>query len=550
MSDRVRTDVVVVGAGLSGLATALGAALRGLRVTVLEAADLVGGAAAYSGGQVWVGANHVAAREGIADDLAATESYVRGLAHDQPEVLDEQAMNVWLRTAPEAVRYWEDVDAIRWAVIPGLIDYHSDVPGALGEGRYLTNEPVDGSVLGEWRSRLRVSPYFPVGTTYAEMMQVGRRVNAARDTHAFGAWDGAPEGEVEDDPLTFGTGVVAAFLARVLAEPTVEIRTGHRATGLLLDDDGAVHGVRADTPDGEVDVHGRVVLATSTYDWDPELAREMTGMGPENFASIAPDSLRGDGIRLVREVGGRVARIPATSIPMLPGWRTAAGVVGYGPEFAKPHSVVVDRHGRRFCNDSYWPDLVKSALDPVDPHLPMFLVWDDRHRLEAGLGETPPGGDYPPGLVTSAGTVEELAEALGIDPAGLAGTLADFNPPAERGEDPAFGRGTSDYVHRFYGDHGHQPSSVVGSVAQPPFHGLRLVFVGTGIGSSGIHADPYGRVLAESGGVVPGLYAVGSAVALTAAGTGYNSGFALGRGLTLAYLVARDLAGEQLPDIA
>ncbi len=38
--------VIVVGAGLSGLATALGAALHGRRVVIFEAADLVGGAAA------------------------------------------------------------------------------------------------------------------------------------------------------------------------------------------------------------------------------------------------------------------------------------------------------------------------------------------------------------------------------------------------------------------------------------------------------------------------------------------------------------------------
>ena len=72
--------VIVVGAGLSGLATALGAALHGRRVTVFEAADQVGGAAAYSGGQVWVGANHVAAREGIDDDLQRAERYVRDIA--------------------------------------------------------------------------------------------------------------------------------------------------------------------------------------------------------------------------------------------------------------------------------------------------------------------------------------------------------------------------------------------------------------------------------------------------------------------------------------
>jgi 3-oxosteroid 1-dehydrogenase len=63
--------------------------------------------------------------------------------------------------------YWEDVGAIRWAVIPGLADYHNEADGAFPEGRYLTNEPIDAAELGEWRDKLRVSPYFPVGTTYA-----------------------------------------------------------------------------------------------------------------------------------------------------------------------------------------------------------------------------------------------------------------------------------------------------------------------------------------------------------------------------------------------
>jgi 3-oxosteroid 1-dehydrogenase len=537
--------VIVVGAGLSGLATALGAALRGCRVTVLEAADLVGGAAAYSGGQVWVGANHVATRQGIDDDLDSAMSYVRGLSHEHPELLDEAAMKVWLTTSPEAVRYWENVGAIRWTVIPNLIDYHSDVPGALGEGRYLTNEVVDGSVLGEWRERLRVSPYFPVGTTYAEMMKpdVGRRVNTkTNEPHGLGVsqHSAAKAPGAQDDPLTFGTGVVASFLARTLAENDIEIRTGHRVVELLADG-GAVVGVRAATDSGEQDFRGRVVLATSTYDWDPELAHEMTGMTSEDFASIAPDTLRGDGIRLVRAVGGAIAKIPATSIPMLPGWRTTDGEVGYGPEFAKPHSVIVDRSGRRFCNDSYWPDLVAAALDPQTPHLPMFLVWDEQHRRDYGLGATPPGGTYPPGVVTSAPTLGELADALGVDRSGLEDTIAQFNPAAAEGKDPAFGRGESDYVHRFYGDQTHRPSSVLGTISEAPFHGLRLSFVGTGIGSSGIDTDPYGRVRAESGESIPGLYAVGSCVALTAAGSGYNSGFALGRGLTLAYLVAQEL---------
>lgn len=549
--------VVVVGAGLSGLATALGAALRGQSVTIFEASDMVGGAAAYSGGQVWVGANHVAAREGIADDLGLVERYVRDIARGHPEALDEQAMTRWITTAPEAARYWEDVGAIRWTVIPGLADYHGEADGALGVGRYLTNEVIDGSVLGEWRRRLLVSPYFPVGTTYAEMFVKGRRktyVDDAEDgglTHAgvpaFGV-AGQPVSPGRDapgaDPLTFGTGVVASFLARVLRERRIEIVRGHRVTELFTSRDGHVNGARAEGPEGTVDSHGPVVLATSTYDWAPDLVTEFLGLGQQDFGSVAPRTLRGDGIALARSVGGTTARIPATSVPILPGWRSQVGTgYGYGPEYAMPHAMIVDSGGRRYCDDSYWVDIVAKTLDPQDPRLPFFLVWDDQHRRKYGLAATPPGGEYPDGWVTSAPTLRELGEALGIDGAALAETAGKFSEYARRGEDPDFGRGSVEYVRRFAGDPDNHPNPVLGPIVQPPFHGLRLKFVGTGIGSSGVRIDGDGRVLGEGGAPAGGLYAVGSCAALTTSGSGYNSGFALGRGITLAYLVAQELTG-------
>ena len=548
--------VIIVGAGLSGLATALGVALRGRRAIVLEAAELVGGAAAYSGGQVWVGGNHVQAREGIDDDLDGTERYVRAIAHDDPECLDEPAMLRWLHTAPEVVRYWEEVGAIRWAIIPGLADYHGEADGALGEGRYLTNQVIDGSALGEWRPRLRVSPFFPVGTTYADMFEKGRRLtqvdsdSAATGEHAGVPAFGVARGEAgpavpahADDPLTFGTGVVASFLSRVLQEDGIEILTEHRVTELLTED-GTVVGVRA----ADREFRGPVVLATSTYDWDPDLVRDFLGLEPDEFGSVGPDSIRGDGIKLARSVGGATARIPATSVPILPGWQLPSGSgYGYGPEYAMPHCIIVDRTGRRYCDDSYWVDIVAKTLAPGDRHLPFFLIWDDEHRRDYGLGGTPPGGAYPGGWVESAPTLRELAERLGVDGEELERTVTSFNLHAARGEDPEYGRGANALVVKWTGDPHHEPSPVLGALERPPFHGMRLRFVGTAIGSSGVHIDPDGHVVNDEGGPIDGLYAVGSCAALTTTGTGYNSGFALGRGLTLAYLVAAELGGAPVP---
>jgi 3-oxosteroid 1-dehydrogenase len=84
---------------------------------------------------------------------------------------------------------------------------------------------------------------------------------------------------------------------------------------------------------------------------------------------------------------------------------------------------------------------------------------------------------------------------------------------------------------------------VLGPISEPPFHGLRLLLLGTAIGSSGVQIDRDGHVVNQTGARIPGLYAVGSCAATTTFGSGYNSGMALSRGLTLAYLVSEELAG-------
>lgn len=541
MSETAEADVVVVGAGLGGLATALGAAVLGRTVLVLEAGEKVGGAASYSGGQVWAAANHVAEREGITGDtLELGERYIRSIAHDHPELLDEEAMLRWLTAGPNALRWWEELRAVTWSVIPGLADYHVEADGCRDEGRYLT-ATYDGARLGPWRDRLLVTPYFPVGTTYRQLLQGGRRMQGLGSTDGV---DATGPTEQSSDLLTFGTGVVAGFLARVLREPGIRIETGRRVIALITDGEGTVVGVRADGEAGTSEHSGQVVLATSGYDWDLDLVEELVGLGPDEWGSVAPKTVRGDGLRLARSVGGATVRMPATAVTMQPGWAsTFAEGFSYGPDTAMPHTMIVDATGNRFCDDSYWVDVAHRAMDPEDPHRPFFLVFDEQHHRKYGLGPTPPGADYPAGLVTSAGTLGELAEQIGVDPLQLQKTAERFSDFARRGKDDDFRRGTRSYVRRFYGDPHHAPSPVLGTIEEPPFHAIRLRFVAAAVGNSGVHTDSEGHVLDGSGRTISGLHAVGSVAALTPSGTGYNSGIALGRALTLAYLVAHELAG-------
>jgi len=69
MAAEVRTDVVVVGAGAAGTCAAIEAAESGLRVTVLEAFDEHGGAAAWSGGGTFHVGTPAQRRQGIDDNV-------------------------------------------------------------------------------------------------------------------------------------------------------------------------------------------------------------------------------------------------------------------------------------------------------------------------------------------------------------------------------------------------------------------------------------------------------------------------------------------------
>ena len=458
-------------------------------------------------------------------------------------------MRRWLDTAPEAMEYWEQVGAIEWEIIPDLADYHSEAAGALDVGRYLTNAVIDGGVLGEWRDRLRVSPNFPVGMTYAEMHVKGRR------SSSLGA-DDVPDEETE---IAQHAGVPAFGKTDVAAPATDRAairsrsapaswrasspgcsaspasRSGCRTpvTDLLTDDAG-----RVDRRDGRPDptapstLHGPVVLATSTYDWNPLLVKEFLGLDPEDFSSLAPTSLTGDGITMARAVGAAVARVPATRTPDRPRLELALGdrhlqrprvraaALPHGRHHRTPllRRLLLGHHRRGRTEPRRSPPALLPRLGRAAPS-------QVRTRPHS------PGGEYPEEFVSTrrrprhprhharASTASSCAH-------GRAGSTSTPSAARTRSSVAA----ASPFILRFGGDPSHSPSPVLGPLVEPPFYGTRLKFVGTGIGSSGLHADADAHVLDEDGAIIPGLYAVGSVAALTTMGSGYNSGFALGRG--------------------
>ena len=77
-------DVLVVGSGAGGLATAVAAAHRRLKVLVVEKEPVFGGTTARSGGWMWVPNNGPAKRAGVQDSIEKAAPRRRQFLTDSP----------------------------------------------------------------------------------------------------------------------------------------------------------------------------------------------------------------------------------------------------------------------------------------------------------------------------------------------------------------------------------------------------------------------------------------------------------------------------------
>lgn len=527
-------DVVCVGGGLGGLAGAIRAYDLGGRVLVLERSAMVGGVAAYSGGWCWAGASHLDVH---GDTIEATETY---LDHVQGEgrPVNRVARRAYLESAVEATRSLADA-GVPFTAIRKAADLYRPGPGSTYEGR-LFECIVPGADLGEWRDRLRPSVYYRTGVSRDEIYHVlggdvAARLALARERE-------------EQDLLTHGLGLAAAFVREALVRRSVECRLEHRVTRLLTNSDRVV-GVVAEGPAGEVTVRASrgVLLAVGGYGNAADAA-ELEDM-PE-LIEAAPPVVAGDGLTLGQQAGATVVRGADPFVVLGARFDAALHPGTDEPLYSQllenlgfPHSIIVNRDGERFGDESYYGALIRGirTYDAVARrwrNFPCWLVVDDQFRRQYPLGPFAPGDDYPDAVVT-ADTLEQLAHATGIDTGGLVTTVERFNSFARDGFDPDFDRGHLPFAQAAYGDPSY-PHPNLGPLATAPFHALPLHVLGVGLSSLGLAIDGSARVLRRNSAPVDGLYATGNAAA-TRELKGYVTGLANTRNYTYAWCAANHM---------
>jgi len=539
-------DVVVIGAGAAGMATAALCATAGLTVVLIEKTAAVGGTTATSGGMVWAPTDVAAARTYLAQVIGADDAGGR--------------RESFLTHATAAVAALTARTELRWQPVARYPDYYPDLPGATLGGRVWEPVPFDGRALGRHFALLR--PPIP------EFMPFGGMMIARADLTHFRQFTRSPRSALvvarrlatyAGQRLTHprGTNLVlgnalAGRLLLSLLRGGVDLRFETAATKLIFTE-GRVQGVIAD---GKT-LHARrgVVLATGGFSHDPALRAALLPAPARRFsAAFAGDS--GDGIRLAREIGAGFARRGADAAFWAPvsTFTRDDGSVAIFPhtvtDRGKPGSLVVDEHGRRFVNEALsYHEFVRAMLGAGKTRA--FLICDHAFLRRYGLGPIAPVFPRPRrwirrGYLTAADDVGELARVLGLDPATLTATVVGFNAAAARGEDLAFGRG-GDAYQRHLGDPDWRPNPCLAPLIAPPFYAITLYPADLGT-SAGLATDASARVLDAAGTPIAGLYAVGNDMSSVMDGAYPGPGITLGPALTFAYLVSRALCRNEVKD--
>ena len=538
----IETDVVVLGSGAGAATAAVVASDGGAEVALLERAETVGGTSALSGGVLWIPNNHHMAEAGIPDSREDVLAYLDSLSLG---AMDPELVAAFIDTGPEMVRYLEKNTPLSMHALPGHPDYHPENPGGKPEGgRSLDNDLFSFEELGPWAERVNRHPHARIEhTTRLEREALDRSV---------------PPDEIEArrarDLRGDGQALIGSLL-KALLDREIPLHTSTRARELVLDDDGAVIGVRAERDGAPCNVQARkaVVIASGGFEWNSALLTSFL-RGPMTAPVSTPEN-EGDGLLMAMGAGAALANmseawwVPAIHVPgdVMRGRHYARIIVS---ERTWPRSIIVNRHGKRFMNEGGNYNAAGHAFHTFDPNafvfenLPAWLIVDS--AFETGIAGNRVG-PAAPDWIRRAATLAALAAGIGVDGGALEETVARFNEAAVRGVDPDFQRGESAYEN-YLGDRRKEPPfCTLGPLDAPPYYAVEVESGALGT-KGGPRTNTKAQVMRATGGVIPGLYVTGNAMPAVTGMVYGGAGGTLGPSMTFGYIAGLNAAKEPLRD--
>jgi succinate dehydrogenase/fumarate reductase flavoprotein subunit len=555
--NKTEFDVIVVGSGAAGLATAITAKKRGLDVVVIEKEPVFGGTTALSGGVLWIPLGPHGRQQNPADTREAVRRY---MMEETGSFFDEAAVEAFIDNGPKMVQFFERETAMQF--VPTLYpDYHPDVAGGVDIGRSILAKPFDIRELGADMARLKpplktitfigmmfnssnadLKHFFQVTKSLTSFLYVAKRLATHLKELALYRRGIA---------VTSGN-ALAARLAKSALDLGIPILTSAPAQGIEMDGERAV-GVR--TAQGILRARHGVVLACGGFPHDvkriaqayPHVKRGHQHLSP------TPVSNTGDGVNMAEQLGAVVDIRFKDAAAWMPVSRVdyGNGEIGVFPHLLdryKPGIIGVLANGQRFTNESNSYHDVGAAMVRAcegQKETAMWLVCDKATLAKYGIGFVKPapmpiGKFLRNGYLVKGNTLAELAKNCGIDPAGLEQTVREYNVGAVNGEDPAFGRGRTSF-NRYLADPAHRPNPCVAPVQTGPFFAVKLIMGDLGT-FDGIQTSVVGEVLRRDGRPIAGLYAVGNDRASIMGGNYPGAGITHGPNMTFGYVTGNHLA--------
>jgi fumarate reductase flavoprotein subunit len=292
----------------------------------------------------------------------------------------------------------------------------------------------------------------------------------------------------------------------------VDIFTSTPAKQLVMKD-GAIASVIAEDSDGNT-MHiaaKAVILASGGFGNNPDLVEKYSWFKrtAHDMMQAVPTENTGDGLRMALEAGADTESLGAVMIIACARGKTLTShVSGAGSQPV----LWVNKTGRRFadekvamsfadCGNTIAKQPGSTAYSIIDSATVAHLMEDgsdiglgdfiEYHmkltRLQAELDQ-----DVADGIAWKGETIEELAAAMGLDPAVLGETVAEDNEACDNGYDPQF----------------FKPATFLRPVRQAPFYAINMA-ASVLVSCGGIRVNGNLQVTDRQYEPIPGLYAVG-----------------------------------------
>ncbi len=467
-------DLIVVGSGAAGLAAAARAAEGGASVIVLESQSMVGGTTSFSGGHYLAITDDILARmpERTDDTDATLEEFMNYDASDFGDYGD--ALTTLQEEIPDYLA--SDDTRVFFSVERWLVEHYLGTQGTDLDGN---EAKTDYDAVS--------TAYYGQGDVYEWLLDCGISFEDPIDNDPG-------SGPISMEPEGQGGGYISA-LQNVAESNGADIITSTTVTGLIVEDD-KVTGVTAKNKSGDDVVYAAskgVLLATGGFGSNGTMVADNDDcyLGiTDTCLSMEGAGCDGEGLNMAKDIGADTTDMEF--IQYFPNLASATVALESVFELMPAGKLAVNKEGERFTDDSM-ATFMRNNVDSLNQTDATWYAIGDADNI-AALGDAyQTYTDW--GSIFTGDTIEEAAEAAGLDGATVADTVEEFNGYCDAGSDPDFDRVDL------------EGSQVVNS----PFI-ITVMRQAAQNTMGGLVTDTSARVLDDSGSPIEGLYAAGECV--------------------------------------